>query len=1001
MTHDQQVISEESARLVSPNFNFNATGSMCVDFFYLFTNPNHATLKVYVGQKVGGGDYSLEAVSEIKGGGAKVWRRFRKNIKVSEKEFNLVFDGIIKEFNASFIALDRIFINKGNCKTIFACDFDNLDLCSYANPGTNSFDWMVGAGGDDSGEWTKPDVDHTLGTDKGGFAYVNPGKFEDGQVAELQYPGWIHTSDKAHCLTFWIHFYGKAVGGLNVLLKHKSKYSEVLWHVDSDMLGEEWVEAQVSYSALDDHHFSFAATTMTAGAAGDIAIDDVNYISGRDPSDCSILPDYAGGNSNYTDPTTTAEPVTTTTTTVTTTTYPDETTVTTKTSPPTTTTTTEATPPPTTTTTATTTPPPEPNYDCNFDTDFCDWTPADTNEGHDWQLDDSGFAFTSMPDLPEHHTSSLVSYPHSGSQGTCMKFKYQIDSGGDNPGQLSILLQNTDDPSQQTEVWKTNFATNGMVAKSVNLKMEQNFNIVLQAQRENGAGGKVSVDDILLMEEECPSDPHHCDFDESSICGYTRSIFGSPGQKVLLWQQGSGSQNAGQGPDIDHSTGTANGYYMFVDGSAEGLVEGSAAMISSPVLERGDEVCAQVWFYMRGEAVGELNIYQSEPGAENTLKWTRQGGEDSRWETTMFPLDQVSQYQLKFQAIVTTPGANHIAFDDVQVLNTDCSIPGACTFANTYCSWTNSLGDTADWLLEPNYIHIDAKHAVVGKRAEITSMMLSSTAGRCAKFKYFIKGKDPMDCVTFWIWGSTTNRQDKWKLCNDQGDWKDGRFPIVSEDAYYISIEGTTGEGSPVGEQGVRVKLLTFTEDNCEVVPPEADPSATTTTQPPPTSSTTTPWVPPTTTVDYNEFGDCDFEHELCNWSVYTQAHYLGCFDDHTRLLPKKINTDNPNSPGICQAACKAEGFIFSGVQFGKECFCGNEDPPACLRRPEEECTMKCPGDENSICGGSFRMNIYKQGLDWQLKVASESNHIPRKDHTRATSVGTEDLCQPEESHAI
>ena len=27
-------------------------------------------------------------------------------------------------------------------------------------------------------------------------------------------------------------------------------------------------------------------------------------------------------------------------------------------------------------------------------------------------------------------------------------------------------------------------------------------------------------------------------------------------------------------------------------------------------------------------------------------------------------------------------------------------------------------------------------------------------------------------------------------------------------------------------------------------------------------------------------------------------------------------------------------------------------------------------------------MNIYKQGLDWQLKVASESNHIPRKDHT-------------------
>merc|ERR1719234_788074 len=123
-------------------------------------------------------------------------------------------------------------------------------------------------------------------------------------------------------------------------------------------------------------------------------------------------------------------------------------------------------------------------------------------------------------------------------------------------------------------------------------------------------------------------------------------------------------------------------------------------------------------------------------------------------------------------------------------------------------------------------------------------MMLSSTTGRCAKFKYYIKGQDPLDCVTFWIWGFKANRKDTWKLCNNQGDWKDGQFPIVSEDAYFISIEGTTGEGSAVGEQGVRVKLLTFTEDNCEVLPPKADPSATTTTEEPSTSSTSTPWVP-------------------------------------------------------------------------------------------------------------------------------------------------------------
>ena len=49
---------------------------------------------------------------------------------------------------------------------------------------------------------------------------------------------------------------------------------------------------------------------------------------------------------------------------------------------------------------------------------------------------------------------------------------------------------------------------------------------------------------------------------------------------------------------------------------------------------------------------------------------------------------------------------------------------------------------------------------------------------------------------------------------------------------------------------------------------------------------------------------------------------------------------------------------------------------------------MKCPGNQEEMCGGSFRMNIYKQGFDWQLKVAAESNHIPHKDHTSNSGVG-------------
>ena len=990
LTHENMALTEENARIVSPLFNFDATGAMCVDFFYLFTEPNKMQLKVSIGQTIGG-EYKLEAVTGeggITGGGANTWRRYRKNVKVSEKDFQMVFDGIIKS-NTSILALDRVFINKGNCPSIMACDFDNLDLCSFTNLGSNSFDWMVGSGGDNAGEWTKPDIDHTLGTEDGGFVYVNPGKFEPGQMAVLQAPGYGGQCAmcKAMCLKFWIHFSGKQVGGLDVLLQHND-YTEVIWHVDSDKLEAEWVSSEISYRALDSHHLAFAATTMTKDAIGDIAIDDVSFTLVTDPATCPTLPDYAGANSNYTNPTT-APPSTTSTTTIattttittSTTTYPGETTVTTKTTTTTTTTTTTLSTTVTTTTTATT-PIPEPEFDCSFESSLCNWMPAETNEGHDWQLSPDGYAFTKMADLADQHTSSLVSTSHSASKGSCMMFRYNINSGGDNPGHLSVLLQNTDNSSQLTPMWTTNYATSKFTAANVNLKLNQNFAIVFQAKRENEAGGKVSIDDIQMTEKECDgsdgSDSHSCNFDETSLCGYVND----PEGNTIPWMQGAGGLNQGHGPDIDHSTGTVNGYYMYIDGQANGT-----AMINSPQLVYGGEMCAEVWVNgKKDENEGEFNIYQKRPGQDPVLKWTRRGGEDSKWEITRFPLDAMLDYQLQFQAVVTSPGANHLAFDDVTLLNTDCSIPEACSFANEFCSWTNSLVDTADWLLQPNYIYLDGKNAVVGKKADIISMILDETSGRCAHFMYMVKGKDPSDCISFYTFSYGRARKDGWRLCNDQGDWKEGQFPIVSNTPYFITIEGTTGEGSPVAEMDVRIKQLTFTENACDIQPPEANPVVSTTTVT--TTSTTTTWVPSTTTVDYNKFGDCDFEHELCNWEVFTQPVKYGCFDDHSRLLPKRIYSNDSNSPNQCMATCKSEGFIFSGVQYGKECFCGNEEPPVCLARPEEECNMKCPGNQDEMCGGKRRMNIYKQGFDWQLKVASESNHIPHKDHTSNSGGG-------------
>jgi hypothetical protein len=59
-----------------------------------------------------------------------------------------------------------------------------------------------------------------------------------------------------------------------------------------------------------------------------------------------------------------------------------------------------------------------------------------------------------------------------------------------------------------------------------------------------------------------------------------------------------------------------------------------------------------------------------------------------------------------------------------------------------------------------------------------------------------------------------------------------------------------------------------------------------------------------------------------------------------------------------------------------------------CSQSPEAECDKVCPGNEDESCGGARRMNIYKMGFDWKRKVASESNHVPNKDHTTNSGDG-------------
>ena len=112
-----------------------------------------------------------------------------------------------------------------------------------------------------------------------------------------------------------------------------------------------------------------------------------------------------------------------------------------------------------------------------------------------------------------------------------------------------------------------------------------------------------------------------------------------------------------------------------------------------------------------------------------------------------------------------------------------------------------------------------------------------------------------------------------------------------------------------------------------------------TSTFPSPISSTTLPTIiasklPISTITDPANF-DTSF-----NFSI----HYIGCYRDdrHTRDLDELIPWITPMTPLRCITACTYLGYQYAGIQWGRECWCGNQYGRLDKAQPQEKCNTGC-----------------------------------------------------------
>lgn len=87
-------------------------------------------------------------------------------------------------------------------------------------------------------------------------------------------------------------------------------------------------------------------------------------------------------------------------------------------------------------------------------------------------------------------------------------------------------------------------------------------------------------------------------------------------------------------------------------------------------------------------------------------------------------------------------------------------------------------------------------------------------------------------------------------------------------------------------------------------------------------------------------------------------SSYVGCFvDGGPRVLPSSSIASDDMTAAKCQANCA--GFEYFGVEYGRECYCGNDAPTQTA--PETDCSFPCAGSDAEFCGAGNRLNVYKR----------------------------------------
>ncbi|XP_018412272.1 PREDICTED: apical endosomal glycoprotein-like isoform X2 [Nanorana parkeri] len=455
------------------------------------------------------------------------------------------------------------------------------------------------------------DIDWKLGslsdhtTGQGRYMYVEGDSREDrGNIARLL--SYPQSSSQSQCLSFHHRMHGPDTGTLNIFSIYDGGEEKLIW-TSSGTQGNRWHRDSVT---LTGQNYQLIFEAMRDGSVGHIAIDDITITSGTcpTPTRCSFEAGTCGFSSEGT-----------------------------------------------------------------YTWKLHQHSPSESHNGpyfdHTLQTF-TGFYMlidTSSSSLPWKKTAILTSSSYSAQPDeACLNFWYQL--GGADPGKLTVYIEE-DTGKKKVKRELLSISENHQESwhhKSLALQSERPWVLLFEAVGAGGDRSYIALDDIHIRHHRC-HEAVSCDF-EWGTCAWTNVRIPLMDTYDWDWTCGNALARPNFAPEKDHSPGTLEGHYAFVDTGAM-HAEGTSAWLISEHLPATGGSCFSFWYRTDSQDhshLAELVLYiTSSQGLQPV--WVLRGFHSNDWQEQQLQFNSTVEFQIVFEASKgSRPQGSIVALDNVK-----------------------------------------------------------------------------------------------------------------------------------------------------------------------------------------------------------------------------------------------------------------------------------------------------------------------------------------------